>query len=143
MEKNHEMNKIYLKDVMKCAAEACRREGRKLDVYRVPDNIEEIVARLRREDEGVKVEDVGQGEVIGLTQVIDRIQAPVTMETVSQPIQIIPETVIEELAEIEPGALSTGDNNVVIYSMEGKTDDELGLGNCYILLDVKDNVVTQ
>lgn len=52
MEKRHNMDRGSIKDIMKIVMEAKKRDGgQKVDLFRVPNNIEEIITNLRLEEE--------------------------------------------------------------------------------------------
>lgn len=141
MDKSHDLDKTYLKDVMKCVAEARRREGKKLDVYRVPDNIDEIIAKLRKEDEGVETEDVDQQNILLQNKVVQQIQASETAIASSQSAPVLSAAVIEGMSTKEAEKLNISDSNMVIYAVESKDEEDLDLTNCYILLqDMKGNI---
>lgn len=54
MEKRHSMNRGTIKDIMKIVMEAKKRNGEKVDLFVVPDNLDEIVANLNLEDSVMK-----------------------------------------------------------------------------------------
>lgn len=54
MEKRHNMDRGSIKDIMKIVIEAKKRNGQKVDLFRVPDNIDEIVTNLKLEEQFVK-----------------------------------------------------------------------------------------
>lgn len=134
MGKTHGLDKTYLKDVMKLVVESLRREGKKLELYRVPDNIEEIVAKLKREDEGINSEQPQQGQVTGALTAV-----PSSGDAFISNSQIMPAQPVSDIVpSVDPGTMAPPENNVIIYSVNGKIDSDLDLGNCYILLDMKD-----
>lgn len=60
MEKRHDIDRESIKQVMKIVMEAYKRVGKKLEFYRVPCNIEEIMANLLSE-EAIKLEQGANG----------------------------------------------------------------------------------
>ncbi|KAH3704842.1 uncharacterized protein LOC127860257 [Dreissena polymorpha] len=60
MEKRHNINRESIKQVMKIVMEAYKRVGKKLEFYRVPCNIEEIMANLLSEEK-IKLEQGANG----------------------------------------------------------------------------------
>jgi len=50
MEKKHDIERDKIKAVMNIISEGCKRAGKKVELYRVPDNVEEWLAELEQEE---------------------------------------------------------------------------------------------
>ncbi|XP_052804407.1 uncharacterized protein LOC128234289 [Mya arenaria] len=53
MEKRHNMNREAIKTVMRVVTEAFKRDGKRVELYRIPDDVEEIMAGLELEEERI------------------------------------------------------------------------------------------
>lgn len=128
---------------MRCVAEACKREGKKLDVYRVPNNIDDIVSKLQREDEDLATDYIDQQNTMPINDLVQRLQAAKASLDSAQARQVIqvyePESAVQE-SVTQAEKLNFSENNMVIF-VDSKDPGESDLSNCYILLrDIEGNI---
>lgn len=141
MERAHDLDKAYLKDVMKLVVESKRREGKKLDIYRVPDNIDQIITKLKQEDERLENDDQDNAEQTDANkqqskQVMEVLH---TTNYIIEPPQnelSVPQSQSEQVPTVMQSdtVIDNIENNVVIYSIEDKPNSDIDLDKCYIFL---------